>query len=106
MGKSARIKVICVRGRKSPPLMTDGNRELVTAIETVGGDGTFLPPMIIYKGQAQLAQWHQYLTEEDKDTIFSTSPKGWTNQFLGLEYLRLLFDPYTRKRYVLLLTIK
>ena len=79
MGKSACVKVICIRGRKSPPLMTDGNRELVMAIETVGGDGTFLPPMIIYKGQAQLAQWHQYLTEEDKDTIFSTSLKGWTN---------------------------
>ena len=25
MGKSARVKVICVRGRSSPPLMKDGN---------------------------------------------------------------------------------
>ena len=50
MGKSARVKVICVRGRKSPPLMTDGNRELITAIETIAADGTFLSPMIIYIG--------------------------------------------------------
>lgn len=93
MGKSARVKVICMHGRKSPPLMQDGNRELITAIETIAADGTFLPPMIIYKGQAQLAQWHKYLDKEDKDTIFSISPKGWTSQVLGLEYLGLLFDP-------------
>ena len=98
MGKSARVKVICVRGRKSPPLMKDRNGELITAIETIAADGTFLPSMIIYKGQAQLAQWHNHLSEEDKDTVFSVSPKGWTNQVLGLEYLRLLFDPLTRKR--------
>lgn len=79
MGKSPRIKVICVRGWKSPPLMKDGNRELITAIETLGGDGAFLPPMIIYKGQAQLAQWHDHLNTKDKDTVFSISPKGWTN---------------------------
>ena len=76
-----------------------GNRELITAIETIAADGTFLPPMITYKGKSQLAQWHNYLNEEDKNTIFSVSPKGWTNQVLGLEYLRLLFDPLTRKRY-------
>ena len=86
MGKSARVKVICVRGGKSPPLMKDRNRELITAIET----------MIIYKGQAQLAQWHKYLEEEDRETIFSISPEGWTSQMLVLEYLRLLFDPLTR----------
>ena len=98
MGKSARVKVICVRGRKSPPLMKDGNRELITAIETIAADGSFLPPMIIYKGQGQLAQWHNYLKAEDSQTVFSVSPKGWTNQVLGVEYLRLLFDPLTRLR--------
>ena len=35
--------------------MKDGNRELITAIETIAADGSFLPPMIIYKGQGQLA---------------------------------------------------
>ena len=98
MGKSARVKVICVRGRRSPPLMTDGDRELVTAIETVAADGTVLPPMLIYKGQGQYAQWHKYLNEEDADTVFCYSPKGWTSQILGLDYLKLLFDPCTRKK--------
>ena len=103
MGKSARVKVICVRGRRSPPLQTDGDRELVTAIETIAADGTVLPPMLIYKGKAQYTQWHQHLAEEDKDTIFSCSPKGWTDQVLGVEYLKLLFDPYTKHKYIYLL---
>ena len=81
--------------------MKDGNYELITVIEIVAADSIYLPPMIIYKGQSQLAQWHKYLNEEDKDTIFSVSPKGWTSQVLGVEYLRLLFEPNTQKRYVL-----
>lgn len=105
MRKSARVKVICVRGRRSPPLLTDGDRELVTAVECVAADGTVLPPMLIYKGKAQYAQWHRYLEEEDKDTVFSFSPKGWTNQVLGVDYLTLLFDPYTRRRYSFLLDL-
>lgn len=98
IGKSTRVKVICVHGRKSPPLMTDGNRELITAIETIAADGSYLPPMIIYQGQAQLEQWHNHLTTEDGDTVFSVSPKGWTNQVVGVEYLKPLFDPLSHSR--------
>lgn len=98
MGKSARVKVICMRGRRSPPLMNDGNKELITVVETVSADGTALPPMIILKCKTHQAQWHSYLTEEDKNTIFSTSTKGWTNQKLGVDYLKLLFQPQTKAR--------
>ena len=72
MGKSARVKVIYVRGRKSPPLMKDGNLELITAIETIAGDGAFLPPMIIYKGQAQLAKCNG----ETRSTAGDKAPGG------------------------------
>ena len=53
MGKSTKVKVICVRERKSPPLLKEGNRELITTVETVCADGTVLPPMLIYKGKTQ-----------------------------------------------------
>ena len=79
MGKLASVKVICVRGRPSPPLLQVRSRELITAVETVVEDGTVLPPMIIYKGKTLQSQWCKYLNKEDKDTIFSVSPKGWTN---------------------------
>jgi len=77
--------------------MKDRNRELITAIATVAADGTVLPPMIIYKGKAQLMGWHIYLSEGDKETIYSFSPKGWTDQVLGAEYLKLLFDIQTKR---------
>ena len=78
--------------------MNDGNKELITVVETVSADGTALPPMIILKGKTQQAQWHSYLTKEDKDTIFSTATKGWTNRKLGVDYLKLLFQPHTKAR--------
>ena len=52
-GKSPRVKVICVRGRRSPPLMKDGDGELTTIIEAVSASGVVLPPMVILKGQGQ-----------------------------------------------------
>lgn len=97
IGKSPRVKVICVRGRKSPPLLTDGNRELITVIKTVSTSGRYLPPMIIYKSKSRQAQWHMHLNAEDRETVFCVSSKGWTNQILGVEYLKLLFKPHTTR---------
>ena len=113
MGVGSRVKVICLRGRKSPPLIhgkfttlfvltllkkPDGNRKTITILETISADGTVLPPMIIYKGIAQYKGWYQHLSIEDDDTIFCRSDKGWTNQILGVEYLKFLFNVQTAKR--------
>ena len=51
--KSVQVKVIYVQGRWSPPLQTDCNRELITAIETIATNRTVLPLMLIYKGKVQ-----------------------------------------------------
>ena len=55
MGKSDRYKVICgQRGREmTPNLAEDGNREVIPVLEVICGDGTVLPPLIIYKGKHQ-----------------------------------------------------
>ena len=98
MGKSPRLKVIYIRGRRSPPLMKDGHRELITAIEIIAAETSMRSSMLIYKGQGQYVQWHNYLNEEDADTVFSFSPKAWTSQILGVNSLKLLFDPWTKKK--------
>lgn len=51
--------------------------------------------MIIYKGKAHYRHWHDFLEEEDNETVFAYSDKGWTNQTLGIKYLKLLFEPST-----------
>lgn len=36
-----------------------------------------------------------HLNAENRDTGSCVSSKGWTNQILGVEYLKLLFEPHT-----------
>ena len=101
MGISDRCKVICwQRGRGiTGKLAQDGNRELITVIKTICGDGTLLPPLVIYKGAKRYMQWFQHM-EEDSDApdyLFASSTKGWTNHKLGMEWLKH-FDHNTKRR--------
>ena len=50
MGLVGQCRVIVRAGRRNPRFRTDGEKELVTSIETVNAAGTCLPPFIIYKG--------------------------------------------------------
>lgn len=95
-GKAARVKVICMRGRRSPPLMKDGDGELTTIVEGIGGNNQVLPPMIVFKGQGQYRQWHQVLHPDHANSIFCHSEKGWSNQVLGVEYLEKVFEVHTK----------
>ena len=51
--------------------------------------------MVIYKGKAHYKSWYTNLEDEDEATVFAISDKGWTNQVLGLEYLKQCFEPCT-----------
>lgn len=77
-------------------LAQDGNRELITVLEAICGDGTVLPPLIIYKGKHRYMGWYQHLDEytEVAKYLFAVSPKGWTSRKLGMEWLKH-FDTVT-----------
>jgi DDE superfamily endonuclease len=97
MGMASKCKVICQRSRRNPKLTQSGNRESVTVIESVSGDGIALPPMVINKGKAHYVGWYAGITEEDVAT-FGCSPKGWTDNCLGVEWLKQNFEKYTAPR--------
>lgn len=97
MGVALRCKVICKKNRCSPRLTQDGSREWVTVIETVSGDGRVLRPMIINKGKAHYMGWYAKLKKHDLAT-FGVSEKGWSNEELGLRWLKEVFDVETRER--------
>jgi len=65
-------------------LAKDGNRELITVIETICEDGTVLLPLVIYKG----AKRYMDPDSEAGEYLFAISPKGWTNRKLGMEWLK------------------
>jgi len=97
MGVALRCKVICKKGPRSVKKTQDGSREWVTVIEAVSGDGRVLRPMIINKGQAHYMGWYAKLKRDDVAT-FGVSEKGWSNEDLGLRWLREIFDIETRAR--------
>lgn len=60
MGVATTSKVICgskTRGSRAKSLQP-GNREWVTAIITINGAGTVLPPQIIFAGKKHQSQWY------------------------------------------------
>ena len=99
LGISDHAKVICKRRERgmTGKLATDGNRELITVIECVSGDGKVIPPFIIYKGASHYMGWYQHLgPKATEGWKFAYSKKGWTNRGLGLEWLKH-FDACTPK---------
>ncbi|KDQ50064.1 hypothetical protein JAAARDRAFT_142549 [Jaapia argillacea MUCL 33604] len=52
-------KVIGGKGKKSQYQQHEGDRENITAIVTIGADGSSLPPAVIFKGQAYQSSWKQ-----------------------------------------------
>jgi hypothetical protein len=98
MGLIATAKVITraeTAGR--PVLVQPGNREWVTAIESVNATGWALPPCLIFKAKTHLQAWY----EGDIlpcDWRIEISPNGWTTDEIGISWLEKLFIPSTNAR--------
>jgi len=81
-GIADRAKVLCkrlIKGR-SGKVASDTNRELITVVETITGDGIVLPPFVIYKGTAHYMGWYQHLDPvQCGNWKFTYSATGWNN---------------------------
>jgi len=97
MGVALHCKVICKKGLRSVKLTQDGSLDWVTVIEVILGDGCVLSPMIINKGRAHYMGWYAKLKWHDVAT-FGVSGKWWSNEELGLRWLKEIFDIETRMR--------
>jgi len=99
MGVIGSMKVVTGSERRArPELVQPGNREWVTVIQGICAAGYAIPPFIIYKGRVHISAWY----EEDsipRNWKLSVSENGWTNNALGLEWLKH-FDAHTKTRQV------
>ncbi|EEA24638.1 pogo transposable element, putative [Talaromyces marneffei ATCC 18224] len=96
MGIGATAKVICSSDRQGKlSIIQPGNREWVTVVECVGSSGIIVPPLIIFKSRHNQAKWY---TDPilPPDWSITHSPKGWTSDELGLQWLEKIFEPFTR----------
>jgi hypothetical protein len=99
MGVASSSKVVtgCER-RARPELVQPGDRDSVTVIQSICADGSHTPPFIIYKGRVHISAWYEEASIP-RNWKLSVSENGWTNNALGLEWLKH-FDAHTKARQV------
>ena len=74
-----------------------GRQEWATVLECVSADGQSIPSFIILKGKNISSAWIPKKALE-KDMHFGCSSLGWTNNQLGLYWLKNCFEPATREK--------
>ena len=99
MGVIGSMKVVTGAERRTrPDLIQPGDREWVTVIQSICAAGYATPPFIIYKGRVHISAWYEE-TDIPRNWKLSVSENGWTNNALGLEWLKH-FDAHTKTRQV------
>jgi hypothetical protein len=78
----------------------DGSREWITVVATICGDGTALPPLLIYDSTSGSIQdsWVQDFDSNEHDAWFTSSASGWTSDEIGFKWLEEFFDKKTREK--------
>jgi hypothetical protein len=82
--------------RANPKKIQPGNREWVTAIESINAEGWALPPFIIVAGQYHLSSWYRE-SNLPGDWAIATTKNGWTDNETGLQWLKH-FNRHSIKR--------
>ena len=74
--------------------LQDGNREWITVIGCICGDGTSLLLGLIYQAVSGNLQdtWLQNFNPEEHKCFFTSSPRSWMNDNLGYSWLVNIFD--------------
>ncbi|KAF9439805.1 hypothetical protein P691DRAFT_689709, partial [Macrolepiota fuliginosa MF-IS2] len=80
------------QGTKTQHKQGGANHENVTALATICADGSFLHPMLIYKGKNFMTKWSN---NNVACAIICHSPNGWTDGELAQNWIEQDFDPQT-----------
>ena len=78
----------------------DGNREWITLIACICGDGTTLPPSLIFQADSPNIQstWVSDVDKKKHSVYTTVSPSGWSNDDAGLGWLEQVFNPATKAK--------
>ena len=94
-GISDNVKVIISRNDKEAFTIQPGNKDWVSIVECISTTDYVLPPFVIFPGQQIQQSWTDKTI--DGNTVIRVSENGWTNQEIGLEWLKH-FDQHTEQR--------
>ncbi|KAJ8112653.1 hypothetical protein OPT61_g5026 [Boeremia exigua] len=99
MGKiTTQLVVTGAERRGRPKAIQPGDREWVTVIAAINAAGWSVPPFLIFAGKYHLSAWYEE-AEIPRDWAIAVSDNGWTNNELGVEWLKH-FNAYTKARTV------
>ncbi|EGU71810.1 hypothetical protein FOXB_17681, partial [Fusarium oxysporum f. sp. conglutinans Fo5176] len=70
-------------------------RNWTSFIEAITADGRALTPGIIFKGKELQKQWFLDEFKQIADWYYITSPNGWTDDHIGIEWLERVYLPQT-----------
>jgi hypothetical protein len=99
MGVIGSMKVVTGSERRTrSDLIQPGDREWVTVIQSICAAGYATSPFIIYKGHVHISAWYEE-ADIPRNWKLLVSKNGWTNNALGLEWLKH-FDAHTKVRRV------
>ncbi|KAF7573919.1 hypothetical protein PtrM4_055420 [Pyrenophora tritici-repentis] len=97
MGKiTTQLVITGAERRGRPKTLQPGNREWVTLIAAISAAGWLVPPFLIFAGQYHLSAWYEE-AEIPRDWAIAVSDNGWTNNELGVEWLKH-FNAHTQAR--------
>ena len=101
VGRSKRIfsKASYEDGKRRSTIQ-DGSREWITLLACICADGSHIDPCLIYQSASSSIQdsWLQGFDPNSHQASFSSSPSGWTNNDIGLSWLKQVFDPSTKAK--------
>lgn len=98
MGIISTAKVVTGAKKAGRAFFTQpGNTEWVTVIECINAHGWATPPLVIFKGKVHLSTWYKD-SNLPHNWAIGVSDNGWTNDVLGITWLRDVFDKHTKAR--------
>ncbi|KAL5530820.1 hypothetical protein ACEPAF_7078 [Sanghuangporus sanghuang] len=92
---NSKCYVVGTRGKKNQYMQGGANRENVTAIVTICADGSYIKPLVIFKGQNIYSKW---LQNNVINANCTSSPNGWTDSQIALMWFKDHFEPETREK--------
>lgn len=95
LSKLSSVKVLISKENQQGYRGACVKRTTVTAIECVSAGGKCLDPMIIWPASTHRANWTTHFTP---GWHYVYSDGGYTDSYLSLQWLKLVFDPQTKER--------
>jgi hypothetical protein len=100
VGRTNRVfdkKLYESKGVRQP--LEDGSSEWITVVACICSDGNALSPTLIFQGAngAVQSSWVDAIQAGEHSVFTTSSPSGWTNNDIGLSWLKQVFERETRR---------